>query len=293
VRAAFGYRRPDSLRQVFQLLASHPDACLLAGGTDVAIGLRTGTLAPGVLIDLKRVAELRPAISVTGERVRIASGTVLADIAADPVLRDRFPALVEAVLTVGSVQIRHRATLTGNVCHASPAADTAPALLAYGAELVLASAAGTRRLPVRDFFRGPGRTALRPGEVAVAIELLPPGCPSGAAFARLTRRRGVDLATVSVCCAVAPDGVTRFGYGAVAPTPLLVEDATATLADPGADPGRRDEVLAALVSRASPISDVRAGREYRQAMLTVLSRRALRTALARAGTGDREDGVNR
>jgi len=281
---AFGYRRPGSLRQVFDLLSAHgEDAWLLAGGTDLAVGLRKGTVAPGVVIDLKWVAELRPGITLAGGRIRIAATTVLADIAAHPLVREHFPALVEAVECVGSIQIRHRATLTGNICNASPAADTAPALLVHQAEVVLAGAAGTRRLPVADFLLGPRRTALRPGELAAAIELPLPPRPSGAAFARLTRRRGVDLATVSVCCGVGPARVTRFGYGAVAPVPFLVSDTSGALADPGSDPARREEILAGLVSRASPISDLRGGRDYRQAMLTVLSRRALHAAISRRG----------
>lgn len=286
--AAFGYRRPQALGEVFELLDRHRGAArLLAGGTDLTVGLNNGTLRPGLLVDLKQVAELAGGIEVADGVVRVAALTVLADLAAHPVLRQRFPALVEAAATVGSVQIRNRATLAGNVCNASPAADTVPALLVYQAAAVLAGADGTRRLPLPEFFRGPRRTALRPGEVLVAIELPLPAEPAGAAFARLTRRRGVDLATVSVAVLVDGTGVTRLGLGAVAPTPLLVADPTGRLADPATDRGERERLLAGLLAAADPISDVRAGRDYRLAMLAVLAGRCLATAVARRGQEER------
>jgi carbon-monoxide dehydrogenase medium subunit len=182
---------------------------------------------------------------------------------------------------VGSVQIRNRATLAGNICNASPAADTAPALLVYQAEVVLARAGGVRRVLLDDFFLGPGQTVLQPGELVRAIELPKPGPPFGAAFGRFTRRRGVDLAGVSVCCGVDSRGTSRFGFGAVGPRPLLVADRTGVLADPAAENKVRERALEQLVGQASPISDVRASREYRQAMLPVLSRRVLAAAIDR------------
>lgn len=280
--SAFGYARPRTLSQVFDLLDEHgPGARVLAGGTDFAVGLRAGVVKPRIVVDLKHVPEIAPAITVLDGRLSIAALTVLADIARDVRVGQHFPALVEAVGTVGSIQIRNRATLTGNICNASPAADTAPALLVYDADIVLLSARGPRRLPLPEFLLGPRRTALRPGELATAIELPLPRHPVGAAFSRLTRRRGVDLATVSVCCRVDGDGTTRFGYGAVGPKPFVVSDPSGVLADPAAGGPARRQILDALTSHADPIGDVRAGREYRLAMIDVLSRRTLRAAIAR------------
>jgi carbon-monoxide dehydrogenase medium subunit len=279
---AFAYARPESEAEVLQLLAAHGrEARLLAGGTDLMVGLRSGKLTPRIVIDIKRVGELRTSIEEEDDKVTIGATTVLTDIIEDRAVRRSFPALVEAARTVGSVQIRNRATLAGNICNASPAADTAPALLVYQAEVVLARAGGTRRVLLDDFFVGPGQTVLQPGELVRAIELPKPGAPFGAAFGRFTRRRGVDLAGVSVCCSVGSSGVTRFGFGAVGPRPLLVADRTGVLADPAADEGVRERVLEQLVAQASPISDVRASREYRRAMLPVLSRRVLAAAIDR------------
>jgi carbon-monoxide dehydrogenase medium subunit len=180
-------------------------------------------------------------------------------------LRDHFPALIEAALVVGSVQIRNRATSAGNICNASPAADTSPALLAYGAVANLISAAGTRALPLDRFFTGPGRTILAAGEIVHSIDLPLPRERTGSAVGRLTRRHGVDLAIVNQISVVRQSGGARFGFGAVGPRPFAVEM-------------RDGDALEPLFARASPISDLRASEEYRRAMLPVLARRAMNTA---------------
>jgi CO/xanthine dehydrogenase FAD-binding subunit len=278
----FDYARPATLSEALRLLdVGGPDACLLAGGTDVVVALRNRTLRPKLVIDLKHVEELRPAISEAAGWLTIAATTVIGEINRDHTIRTRFQALVDAGATVGSDQIRNRATLTGNICHASPAADTAPPLLAYGAVVNVAGSQGTRRVSLSDFFVGPGKTVLRQGELVSSISLPLTSERRGATFARITRRRGVDLATVSLCCIVEASGRSTFAYGAVGPTPLVVADDSGVLADPGAGADAKDEVLRRLLTNASPISDVRGSREYREAMLLVMSRRALETSIER------------
>lgn len=277
----FAYARPGSLAEVYDRLEDvEPSAVrLIVGGTDLIVGLQSGKVRPELVVDLKHLADLPPRIEVAGDRLSISAPTSLTDVIADERVRTWFPALVEAASTVGSVQIRNRASLTGNICNASPAYDTATALLVHDAEIVLGSRAGTRRVPVRDFVRGPRSTDLRPGEIATAVELPVPGERLGTSFARLTRRRGVDLATLSLCCAVG-ERRTRFAFGAVAPRPFVVDDDSGVLADPGSSAAEREDVLRSMTSQARPISDIRAGQDYRQAMLLVLSRRAHETALA-------------
>lgn len=277
----FSYARPTSLEETFALLREEPRARLLCGGTDLLVGLRKGTLRPPLVVDLKRVAELVPGIEQSDGTLRIGATTVLTRVIADERVRRRFPALVEAALVVGSIQIRNRATLAGNLCNASPAADTAPPLLVHGALLELAGPTGRRRMPLDEFLVGPGRTVLQPGELVTAVELPLPSEPVGAAFGRMTRRRGVDLATVNLCCAVSATGVTRFAFGAVGPRPFLAVDESGTLADTSADPVRQEETLRQLTAKATPISNVRATAQYRREMLLVLSRRALQQARAR------------
>lgn len=278
----FQYARPDTVAEAQTLLAEFgSEASLLAGGTDLLVDLRGRRVQPRVVVDLKRVAELTSGIEEADGALRISATSVMTDLTEDERVRHYYPALVEAAAVVGSIQIRNRATLAGNVCNASPAADTVPALLVYGAEVTLKSLSATRRLPLDDFLVGPGETVLEAGEIVTAINLPIPSRPAGATFARVTRRRGVDLATISLSCLVDSDGTTTFAYGAVAPRPFLVRDHSGVLADRGADERDREATLREMTSHASPITDIRASAEYRQAMLDVMSRRALDKAIDR------------
>jgi len=278
----FAYARPRSLSEAFALLEEHGSgARVLAGGTDLTVGLRDGTITPEIVVDVKRVAEMSPSIEERDGRLVIGANAVMARVTENATVRALYPALAEAAAKVGSIQIRNRATVAGNICHASPGADTPPVLLVYGADVVIASRAGGRRVALDGFFAGPGQTVLQPGELVTAIEL-PPGTERrGVSFMRLTRRRGVDLATVNVCCGVMESGRTLLACGAVGPRPFMVADESGVLADPAATDAAKDEVLRPLLTAAAPISDVRASRDYREAMLLVLSRRALRTSIER------------
>jgi carbon-monoxide dehydrogenase medium subunit len=267
--SSFEYLRPESLSELLHLLREHGTrARVLAGGTDLVVRIKKGLELPPVVVDLKRVAELRADVIEADGDVRIGARAVMTDVIEHQSIRRYFPAIADAARVVGSVQIRNRATLAGNVCNASPAADTAPALLAYGAYVTLRSADGPRRIPLDNFFTGPGRTTLATGEIIESIDLPLPVEHTGAAFVRLTRRHGVDLAIVSVCCVIRESGDVRFAFGAVGPRPFVVT-------------GRNDSSLDEVVAHASPISDLRASDEYRIAMLPVLARRAFKTASER------------
>ncbi|MCC7007419.1 MAG: xanthine dehydrogenase family protein subunit M [Acidobacteria bacterium] len=282
--AAFRYLRPRTMSEAIAVLDEHGAAArVLAGGTDVLVRLRLGHLRPAVVLDVKDVPELDAGIVETDGVLRVGARTVMTDLIADARVRRHFPALADAASVVGSVQIRNRATLAGNICNASPAADTAPALLVYGAIVHLAGPHGTRQVPLETFFLGPGKTVVGRGELVTAIDLPVPAAPVGAAFGRVTRRRGVDLATINLCCSVTRDGQARFAFGAVAPTPILVADASGAFA-PDAPAHDRDAAIQRLIGHARPISDVRGGREYRQAMLAVMSRRSWTTAIDRLTT---------
>jgi CO/xanthine dehydrogenase FAD-binding subunit len=274
----FAYARPRLLDEALALLAETPEARPLLGGTDLIVGLRKGKLRPPLVVDLKQIDELRPGITEHDGALRISAGTVMTQLIRDPRVQRQFPALVEAALTVGSIQIRNRATLAGNLCNASPAADTAPPLLVYAARVEVAGPPGRRVVPVEELFVGPGQTSLVPGELVTAVEVPLPDEPQGSAFERLTRRRGVDLATINLCCSVTAGGVTRFAYGAAGPRPFLVVDESGALGDAGRSAGEQEPALRRLTAHATPISNVRASREYREAMLVVLSRRALERA---------------
>ena len=283
----FAYARPTSLEEAIALLEEHgPEASVLAGGTDLVLGLRGGWSRPEVVVDLKRVPELAPAIAEEGAGLSISARTVMTDIIEDARVQKRLPALAEAAVVVGSVQIRNRATLAGNICNCSPAADTAPPLLVYGASMVIAGPAGVRRVPVEDFMLGPGRTALERGELVIAIEVPYPEEPYGAAYVRHTRRQGTDLASVTLCCGVGPDRVTRLAYGSMGPRPFLEVDDTGVLADPDAGEDAKSPILDRVFEQASPSpTSMRAGPEYRLAMTRVLGERALDLAIERQAAG--------
>jgi carbon-monoxide dehydrogenase medium subunit len=284
---AFGYERPATLAEALALLEAHgPSARLLAGGTDLIIRLRDGSARPPVVIDVKRIAELDPGIREEGGHLVIGARTVMTDIAADPRVRRHFVALAEAAAVVGSVQIRNRATLAGNICNASPAADTAPPLLVYDATVVAAGPGGVRRIPVDDLFVKSGVTTLAPGEIVTAIELPVPAGRVGASHQRRTRRRGHDLASVTLSVAIDGTGTTRLAYGSVGPRPVLFVDQSGVLADAAAPTSARAEVFERAFADASPSPrSMRASPEYRLAMLRVLGARAVRTAIDRLARG--------
>ena len=283
----FAYERPRHLADAVASLAEHgAEARLLAGGTDLIIRLRDGSLRPAVVVDVKRIEELEGAIRDEDGRLVIGATTVMTDIAADERTRRDFTALAEAAAVVGSVQIRNRATLAGNICNASPAADTVPSLLVYDAVVVVAGAGGTRRIPIDDVFVRSGVTTLAGDEIVTAIELPLPEAPRGSIHVRRTRRRGHDLASVTLTCAVGSDGVTRIAYGSVGPRPVLVSDRSGALADRSASPEARAGVLDALLAAASPSArSMRASPDYRLAMLRVLGMRAVDAAAARLAGG--------
>ena len=284
---AFAYERPITLGDAVALLGEGgPDARLLAGGTDLIIRLRDGSIQPRVVVDLKRIAELDGEIREGDGRLRFGARTVMTDIAADERIRREFLALAEAAAVVGAVQIRNRATLAGNICNASPAADTAPALLVYDATVVVVGPIGTRRIPIDGFFVRSGVTTLARGELVTAIELPRPASPPGAVHLRRTRRRGHDLASVTLACAVQADGTTRLAYGSLGPRPVLVTDESGVLADPRAPERAKIELLETLFVAASPSTrSMRASPEYRLGMLRVLGLRAVGIAVERLAAG--------
>jgi CO/xanthine dehydrogenase FAD-binding subunit len=263
----------------------------LLGGTDLMVRIQKGQAEPEAVVDLKRVRDIGERIETEETTTSIGARVVLSDLVQNERMRTTYPALVEAASIVGSIQIRNRATLVGNICNASPAADTVPPLMAYGASVEVAvsnpaeeSAFSRRQIPLRDFFLGPGKTVCSPSELVIAVHIPVPRQPFGAAFGRLTRRRGVDLATINMACSIDAAGLTTFVFGAAGPTPILAGDESGELADGELPKSRQDELLRSLLENTRPISDVRSGREYRQAMLLTIGGRVLRQAQERRQT---------
>lgn len=270
------YCRPRTVSEVLAALASaEGNGRILVGGTDLLVHLRKDPFAPTVVIDIKSVNDLPPALKIDDDVVQFGPTARMSEISSDPFIADHLPALGASARVVGSIAIRNRATLVGNICNASPAADTVPALLVYGSTVTLTGPGGERTMPLADFFIGPGQTRCGPDEIVIRIDVPIPDRRHRSAFQRLTRRRGVDLATVSVAAGVDAEGRIVLGLGCVGPTPLLTDASPPVdLTDPAAIEGAVEE----LVSVATPITDVRAARDYREAMVRVLSVRAVQVA---------------
>jgi CO/xanthine dehydrogenase FAD-binding subunit len=258
----------------------------IAGGTDLVVGARQGkTPLPDALVAIHELGELRGIDDQAGG-LRLGALASHADLVAHPGVRDRFTALADASAIVGSHATRHVGTIGGNVMNASPAMETGGPLMCFAAAAVLASPDGERRVPIEQLLTGPGRTAARPDELLVGIELPAPAPGGGSCYARLEYRRQMEIAVVGATCAVTLDGervtAARVAITALAPTILLVFAAEAALvgSDGGADAIR--VASAAAAAAASPISDVRASSDYRLAMAAVIARRAITAAIARA-----------
>jgi CO/xanthine dehydrogenase FAD-binding subunit len=279
---AFAVAQPEALAGAVALLAREPGARILAGGTDLIIGLRDGSIEAPVVIDVKRIRELDASIAESNGSLVIGALTAMTEIAADHRIRSRYAALAEGAAVVGSVQIRNRATLAGNICNASPAADTTPALLVFGATVAVHGPQGERRIPLDEVLVSSGVTTIRHEEIVTRVELPPTPGRVGSTHVRRTRRRGHDLASVTIAVAVLESGETRLAYGSVGPRPLLRVDTTGVLADRAASDASRLRVLDELFADAAPsVGSMRASPEYRLAMLRVLALRALATARAR------------
>lgn len=270
------YYRPVTTEQAVAALASEPNTSrILVGGTDLLVAVRHRTVEPTLLVDIKSVADLAPPIAVDDEGITFGPTATMTAVADHPVAREWFPGLVESAVLVGSVAIRNRASLIANSANGSPAADTSPPLVALGASVTITSTEGSRTVPLREFFLAPRRTLCKSGELVTSLRVPRPEPGSSSAFERMTRRRGVDLATCSVAAVVGPDGAVTAGLGALGPITLLGGPVAAF---DQSSPEQMDAALDTLLAPATPIGDIRAGEPYRAAMARVLARRAVQRA---------------
>lgn len=280
---AFDYLHASSAQHALeQLGGSSARSRVLLGGTDLFVQMRAGSIAPAELIDLKHIPGLATIEFDENSGLTIGAAATMNAVARDPEVQANYPLLVQALETVASYQLRNRATIGGNLCNASPAADSAPSLLVLGSRLTLQSAGGQRELALKDFFKGPGKTALTPGEILTKISV--PIAPTGwkGRYLKLGRNTSGDLAIVGVAVLGFPDPEPTSGFrfrialASVAPTPIRVAEAeelleTTTLSDESIEQAAR---IAQDLAR--PISDARASAEYRRAMVFELTAWALK-----------------
>ncbi|GGB87438.1 oxidoreductase [Novosphingobium endophyticum] len=281
------FHAPDTVEGAIALLAADPLARPLGGGTDLIVQVRSGRVTPSSIVDLKRIGGLS-GVRRDGEAFVIGAATPCTSLKDDAQFSAAWPGVVEAANLIGSVQVRNRATMAGNLCNASPAADSVPALVAAGATCVIAGPAGRREVPVEAVPVAPGRTSLAAGEFVIEIRL-PAGRRSGSdAYLRSIPRTEMDIAVVGTAANLEFDGEgtctsARIALGAVAPTVVLVEAAGAALIRTRLDDAALDAMAEAVRAACDPIDDKRGTISYRKAMAGVLARRAVRIAAERAG----------
>jgi carbon-monoxide dehydrogenase medium subunit len=284
------YEAPSSLDQAVALLAAEPgEARVLAGGTDLLVQLRTDLIDPILLVDIKRIAETRQ-VTEEGGGFRIGAAVSGAELKEHPKLKATWPGVVEAANLIGSTQVQGRATLGGNLCNGSPAADSVPGLIAAGAIASIAGPKGRRELPVEEVMQGPRKLALTKGEIVASFLLPAKSARTADAYLRFIPRTEMDIAVVGcgVCLTLDAGGTVtgaRVSLGAVAPRPLLVQEAANALIGTKVDAAALERLHAAARAACQPIDDKRGTREYRTKVAGVLARRVAQIAYERARRG--------
>ncbi len=286
----FAYEAPRSVADAVGILQDHANngrrAQVLAGGTDLLVQLRGLDKAPRTIVDVKKIEETNR-LDIGGDEIYIGAAIPSAILNENEELKSLLPGLIESADLIGSTQIQGRASLGGNLCNSSPAADTIPAMIADRGICVIAGSAGEREVPVEDFCTGVGTNVMTDDEFLLGLKFPRPPANSGDAYLRFIPRTEMDIAVAGAGVSVTLDGsgtctAARVGIGAVAPTPLLVADAAAALVGTAVDDEALAAAGAACAAAASPINDKRGTIEYRRKVVAVLCRRAGAIARDRA-----------
>ena len=263
----FKYRAPTSRAELLAVLADHgAGAKVLAGGTDLLVDIRNGLCRPEMVLNLKKVDDFQGLSWSQTDGLIIGPAVTVNEILDDSTVRDAFPLLAECGRTLASHQLRNRATVVGNIAHASPGADMAPGLMCLGARVQIGSQRRQREIPLEEFFTGVKRTALSPDEIVESITVPASSAGARGSYRKLKRIDGHDLALVGVALAK-HEGAVRLGIASAAPTPLLIGGLF--------EENSPDQVLAAVRAAIRPISDLRCSKEYREHMIGVYVRRLL------------------
>ncbi len=281
------YEAPNSVEAAVKLLASEAGmARVLAGGTDLLVQLRSGRAEPDLVVDVKRIAAMK-AISAEAGGFRIGAAVSGAEMGEHAALGKLWPGVVEAARLIGSTQVQGRATMVGNLCNASPAADSVPALVAASATARIAGPKGRRDIPVEEVAVSPGKTSLAKGELIESVFLPARPAHSGDAYLRFIPRSEMDIAVVGAGVNITLDAggvcrAARVSLGAVAAKVLLVEEAAQALIGTKIDEAALAKLAAAASAACRPIDDKRGTKEFRIQVAGVLARRAAEIALQRA-----------
>ncbi|MSO53859.1 MAG: xanthine dehydrogenase family protein subunit M [Rhodospirillales bacterium] len=283
------FEAPNSIDEAVVLLSkADGEARVLGGGTDLVVQMRSGVVKPGLVVDVKRIPEMAKIVRDAGG-FRIGAAVPCAALGEHAELKAAWPGVIEAARLIGSTQIQGRATLGGNLCNASPAADSVPAMIAAGAICVIAGPKGRRELPVEALATAPGKTSLARGELVIEVRLAAQAARSSDAYLRFIPRTDMDIAVVGVGISLTLDAkgvctAARVALGAVAPRAMLVAEAGAALVGTSLDAAALDRLAKAASAACRPIDDKRGTIEYRTKVAGVLARRTALIARDRAGS---------
>jgi len=280
------YESPDTLEAASKLLAESGDARVLAGGTDLLVQIRAEVLSPALVVDIKKIAETRTIKEENGG-YRIGAAVTGAELKEHSTLKKVWPGLIEAANLIGSTQVQGRASLGGNLCNGSPAADSVPGLIAAGAVASIVGPAGRRELKVEDIMLAPRKLALQKGELIASFFLPKRPAHSSDAYLRFIPRTEMDIAVVGCGVSLTLDDAgtctaARVSLGAVAARPLLVEDAAKAIIGTKVDDASLEKLAAAARAACKPIDDKRGTIEFRIDVAGVLAKRTALIALERA-----------
>jgi carbon-monoxide dehydrogenase medium subunit len=277
----FDYYRPKTLEELLSLISKcGEDAKLLAGGTDLLVLLRDRVVKPKCVVDIKGVAELHELKYDEHDGLRVGAAVTFRELLEHPIVRERYRALWDAASVLADPVIRNRATLVGNICNASPAADSAPPLLVFDAEVEIVGANESRVVPISKFFVGVKRTVVGPGELVRAVRIPQQPADAKSRYYKWGRTRGEDLAVVGVAIRVADSGKdVRIALSSVYKTPIRIGAVEEIFKNGGAVEEKIARAVEAVKRGIAPISDVRGSREYRIHMAGVLTKRGLEELL--------------
>lgn len=281
----FEYLEARTIEEACSLCAQYKGkAKVIAGGTDLMVLMRNQAVKPEYIINMKTISNLNY-IRSNGGGLRVGALATMNDIENSSLLREKLPALADTAHCVGSPQVRNAATIGGNLCNASPAADTAPILIALGAKVKIKSLKGERSIALEEFFTGPGQTVLGDDEILTEIEIPQPAAHTGSVYLKLPARTAIDLAVVGVAAVVTLNSQgkdivdAKIGLGAVAPTPIRARSAEGVIKGGAVSDELIGRAAQAAAGEAKPISDIRGSASYRKEIVKVLTNRAIRQAV--------------
>ena len=279
----FDYLAPTTVDEaVAALIKGGKDARVMAGGTDLMVKIRHRAVSPKLIVSLKRIDGLDKIAFNPKSGLTIGATALLADVAKHPKIRRYYPTVAEAAESTANVQVRNMGTVVGNLCNASPSADNAPTLIALGSKVNIAGPSGTREMPLDEFFRGPGITALEAGEIVTSLFVPTPPAGTGTAYISISQRGQLDCSAIGLGVMVTMDGKTctnaRIVVGACAPIPLRTKGAEKILVGKELTDESIRKAAKKASAETSPINDVRASAAYRQKVAIVIAIRALTDA---------------